>query len=57
MTYQIDMNICVGCGVCAGSCPVSAIEAKDDKYIIDCTVCVNCGACESNCPVTAISRK
>jgi ferredoxin len=57
MAYQIDKNVCVGCGACASNCPVSAIEQKDDKYEINADVCVSCGACESNCPVSAISQK
>jgi formate hydrogenlyase subunit 6/NADH:ubiquinone oxidoreductase subunit I len=57
MVYQIDKNICVGCGACACNCPVSAIEQKDDKYEINASVCVSCGACESTCPVSAISQK
>ncbi|MDR3195935.1 MAG: 4Fe-4S binding protein [Endomicrobium sp.] len=57
MAYQIDKNICVGCGACEGDCPVLAIERKDDKYEINADVCVSCGACESTCPVSAISQK
>ncbi|MDR2251271.1 MAG: 4Fe-4S binding protein [Endomicrobium sp.] len=57
MAYQIDKNICVGCGACAGNCPVSAIEQKGDKYEINVSICVSCRACESTCPVSAISQK
>ncbi|MDR0978131.1 MAG: 4Fe-4S binding protein [Endomicrobium sp.] len=57
MAYKIDKNICVGCGACAGACPVSAILQKDGKYEINADVCVSCGACESACSVTAISQE
>jgi len=57
MAYQIDANTCVGCGACASSCPISAIEQKEDKYIISPDICAGCGACESACPVNAISQK
>lgn len=57
MTYQIDTTECVGCGACAGNCPVEAIESKDGKYVIKFDVCVSCGACEPTCPVSAISQK
>ncbi|MDR3071047.1 MAG: 4Fe-4S binding protein [Endomicrobium sp.] len=56
MSYEINKDICVGCGACAGNCPVSAIEQMDDKYEIDSKACVDCGACESTCPVSAISK-
>jgi ferredoxin len=57
MVYQINENTCVGCGACAGSCPISAIEQKEDKYMIDSDKCEGCGVCESTCPVSAISQK
>jgi ferredoxin len=57
MAYQINANACVGCGACAGNCPVSAIEPKDNKYVIKSDVCVSCGACESTCPINAISQQ
>jgi Fe-S-cluster-containing hydrogenase component 2 len=57
MVYQINESICVGCGACAGSCPISAIEQKEDKYMIDSDKCKGCGVCESTCPVSAISQK
>ncbi|MDR3111640.1 MAG: 4Fe-4S binding protein [Elusimicrobiota bacterium] len=57
MAYQIDVNVCVGCGACAANCPVSAIDPKDDKYEVKEDTCVSCGACESSCPTGAISQK
>ncbi|MDR1418313.1 MAG: 4Fe-4S binding protein [Endomicrobium sp.] len=57
MAYQIDENVCIGCGSCVGICPVFAIESKDNKYAINSDVCVSCGACEPTCPVNAISQK
>ncbi|MDR1721292.1 MAG: 4Fe-4S binding protein [Endomicrobium sp.] len=56
MVYKIDVNVCVGCGACVTSCPVSAIEQKEDKCIINADVCKGCGVCESTCPVNAISQ-
>lgn len=44
---------CVKCGACAGSCPVSAIEEGDAKYVVT-DGCIDCGSCESVCPTGAI---
>jgi MinD superfamily P-loop ATPase len=57
MVYQINESTCVGCGACAGSCPISAIEQKEDKYTINPSKCKGCGVCESTCPISAISEK
>jgi len=55
MAKKIDAEKCVGCGACAGTCPVEAISQSGDKYAIDEAKCVDCGACEGACPVSAIS--
>ncbi len=48
---------CVGCGACAGGCPVGAIADDGGKYVIDADACINCGACAGACPVGAISEE
>ncbi|MDR0956762.1 MAG: 4Fe-4S binding protein [Endomicrobium sp.] len=57
MAYQINKNVCVGCGACASNCPVAAINQKEDKYDIDFNTCVSCGACVGSCPVNAIEQQ
>ena len=53
MAYKIT-DECLGCGSCAGECPVSAIAEGDGKYVIDQDSCLECGACVATCPVSAI---
>ena len=53
MAYKINADECLGCGACAGECPVSAISEKDGKYVIDAETCISCGACAGVCPVGA----
>ena len=53
MAYIINADECLGCGACAGECPVGAIVEKDGKYVINADECLECGACEGVCPVGA----
>ena len=53
MAYKIDKDKCIGCGACAGECPVEAISEDDGKYAIDPDTCIECGACAGVCPVEA----
>lgn len=45
---------CVGCGLCAKNCPVSAIEMRDKKPVWVKDRCVMCLACLHHCPKFAI---
>lgn len=50
-----DNEICSECGNCADSCPIDAIEIKDDNIPrIDEAICLGCGVCASKCPTGAL---
>ncbi len=52
MAYCIDSS-CIGCGACAGECPVGAISDNGGVFKIDESACIDCGACAGTCPVGA----
>ncbi len=55
MPTVVDSEKCTGCESCVDSCPVDAIEMKDDLAVIDADTCSDCGACVDACPVEAIT--
>ncbi|MBN1774984.1 MAG: EFR1 family ferrodoxin [Clostridiales bacterium] len=45
---------CVGCGLCAGKCPVDAIEMQDGKPVWTKEKCLACLGCLHRCPTFSI---
>jgi len=53
----INWKICVGCGVCARSCPQHTITIEDHKAHIHRKNCIRCFCCQEMCPHKAVDIK
>ncbi len=51
---RIDLDICIGCGVCEETCSFGAITLEDGEPRVD-DSCNFCGACVDVCEVEAIT--
>jgi NADH:ubiquinone oxidoreductase subunit F (NADH-binding)/(2Fe-2S) ferredoxin/Pyruvate/2-oxoacid:ferredoxin oxidoreductase delta subunit len=67
VSYKVDLDHCVACGLCHRNCPSGAMQLKEisgtkesiavKQPIIDQENCIKCGVCYQNCPAHAIVRE
>jgi formate hydrogenlyase subunit 6/NADH:ubiquinone oxidoreductase subunit I len=52
----VNLEDCVGCGICEQRCQVAAVTVSDKKYAaVNLNRCLGCGLCVSTCPNEAIT--
>jgi anaerobic sulfite reductase subunit C len=54
---QLDLDACIGCGLCAKSCGSDAIRMEDGKPVFNADNCIYCGDCIKACPTEAWTAK
>ena len=55
MFFQINQELCDGCGTCVEACSVGAIQLVEQRPVIDDALCTQCEVCIAACPNGAIA--
>jgi ferredoxin len=50
---MINVDTCVGCGICVDRCHVTAISLQEGVAVVNRQRCIGCGLCVTGCPTTA----
>jgi ferredoxin len=54
--YEIDQELCNGCGLCVRKCSTGAISGeKKEPHRIDPSKCTKCGICYQSCKQQAVA--
>ena len=53
----IDPKLCINCGYCVESCPVSALASVREVPEFNYKLCINCLCCSEVCPQHAVYQK
>ena len=62
---EVDLRRCIGCGLCAKTCPIQAVQTKVEKnpatgvreivqFDVDIGRCMYCGLCSETCKYEAL---
>lgn len=52
--YHVKNELCIGCGLCSGKCPVKVIKMVDNRPVWTKETCYVCMACLNHCPTQAL---
>ncbi len=52
---RVEVDLCIGCGVCVETCPFGTLDLKEEVVEVDQSTCMGCGVCVSTCEVGALS--
>ena len=56
ISFTVQQDLCISCGLCARDCPNGIISLKDDYPVVSNEEkCLRCGHCLAVCPQGAIS--